>query len=51
MTANVLNHTASPHISSELIVMSCISGILFDKDGVFVDFEKTWTPEIGRAHV
>lgn len=24
--------------------MSSISGILFDKDGVFVDFEKTWTP-------
>lgn len=24
--------------------MAQISGILFDKDGVFVDFEKTWTP-------
>ena len=21
-----------------------IAGVLFDKDGVFVDFEKTWTP-------
>ena len=23
-----------------------ISGVLFDKDGVFVDFEKTWTPAL-----
>ncbi|MGB7204065.1 MAG: HAD family hydrolase [Anderseniella sp.] len=26
--------------------MNLISGILFDKDGVFVDFEKTWAPVI-----
>ncbi len=23
-----------------------IAGVLFDKDGVFVDFEKTWTPAL-----
>jgi phosphoglycolate phosphatase len=29
--------------------MADIQGILFDKDGVFVDFEKTWTPVLKAA--
>ena len=29
--------------------MPDIQGILFDKDGVFVDFEKTWTPVLKAA--
>jgi phosphoglycolate phosphatase len=29
--------------------MAEIRGILFDKDGVFVDFEKTWTPVLKAA--
>jgi phosphoglycolate phosphatase len=32
-------------------MMSAIAGVLFDKDGVFVDFEKTWTPVLRAVAV